>query len=143
MAKTAFVTGIAGQDGSYLSEYLKSLGYRVTGIVRRNSVVEHQKDRLSELLGIEFMYGDVLAYLKTSTDRYDIVWASGILYHQADPVAFLEAVCGRADHLFLHTHYFDAERVGEMNTSDRLRPKHDKQVSWHGRNKSAHHQLGV
>ncbi len=60
MAKTAFITGIAGQDGSYLSEYLKGLGYKVTGIVRRNSVVEHQKDRLSELLDIEFMYGDVL-----------------------------------------------------------------------------------
>lgn len=60
MAKTAFITGIAGQDGSYLSEYLKGLGYRVTGIVRRNSVVEHQKDRLSEILGIEFRYGDVL-----------------------------------------------------------------------------------
>ncbi len=60
MGKTAFITGIAGQDGSYLSEYLKGLGYKVTGIVRRNSVVEHQKDRLSELLGIEFMYGDVL-----------------------------------------------------------------------------------
>lgn len=60
MAKTAFITGIAGQDGSYLSEYLKGLGYRVTGIVRRNSVVEHQKDRLSEILDIEFRYGDVL-----------------------------------------------------------------------------------
>jgi GDPmannose 4,6-dehydratase len=60
MAKTAFITGIAGQDGSYLSEYLKGLGYRVTGIVRRNSVVEHQKDRLSDVLGIEFLYGDVL-----------------------------------------------------------------------------------
>jgi len=60
MSKTAFITGIAGQDGSYLSEYLKGLGYRVTGIVRRNSVVEHQKDRLSEVLGIEFMYGDLL-----------------------------------------------------------------------------------
>ena len=59
MTKTAFITGIAGQDGSYLSEYLKSLGYRVTGIVRRNSVVEHQKDRLSEILDIEFKYGDV------------------------------------------------------------------------------------
>lgn len=59
MAKTAFITGIAGQDGSYLSEYLKGLGYRVTGIVRRNSVVEHQKDRLSEILDIEFRYGDV------------------------------------------------------------------------------------
>ena len=60
MGKTAFITGIAGQDGSYLAEYLKGLGYKVTGIVRRNSVVEHQKDRLSELLDIEFMYGDVL-----------------------------------------------------------------------------------
>ena len=60
MSKTAFITGIAGQDGSYLSEYLKEQGYRVTGIVRRNSVVEHQKDRLSELLGIEFRYGDLL-----------------------------------------------------------------------------------
>ena len=60
ISKTAFITGIAGQDGSYLSEYLKGIGYEVTGIVRRNSVVEHQKDRLSELLGIKFMYGDVL-----------------------------------------------------------------------------------
>lgn len=59
MVRTAFITGIAGQDGSYLSEYLKGLGYRVTGIVRRNSVVEHQKDRLSDILGIEFRYGDV------------------------------------------------------------------------------------
>jgi GDPmannose 4,6-dehydratase len=60
MSKTAFITGIAGQDGSYLSEYLKQKGYRVTGIVRRNSVVEHQKDRLSDVLGIEFLYGDLL-----------------------------------------------------------------------------------
>ena len=60
MTKTAFITGIAGQDGSYLAEHLKNLGYRVTGIVRRNSVVEHQKDRLSDVLGIEFMYGDLL-----------------------------------------------------------------------------------
>jgi GDPmannose 4,6-dehydratase len=60
MPKTAFITGIAGQDGSYLSEYLKDLGYRVTGIVRRNSVAEHQKDRLSDSLDIEFKYGDVL-----------------------------------------------------------------------------------
>ena len=60
MAKCAFITGIAGQDGSYLAEYLKTLGYRVTGIVRRNSVAEHQKDRLSDSLDIEFKYGDVL-----------------------------------------------------------------------------------
>ena len=58
--KTAFITGIAGQDGSYLSEYLLEKGYRVTGIIRRNSVVEHQRDRISGLRDIEIKYGDLL-----------------------------------------------------------------------------------
>jgi GDPmannose 4,6-dehydratase len=57
--KTAFITGIAGQDGSYLSEHLLSLGYRVTGIVRRNSTVEHQENRINGL-NVELEYGDML-----------------------------------------------------------------------------------
>ena len=44
--KKAFITGINGQDGSYLSEYLLSLGYEVHGIVRRNSTSENQSARL-------------------------------------------------------------------------------------------------
>ena len=59
MMKTAFITGIAGQDGSYLSEHLLSLGYRVTGIVRRNSTVEHQRNRLFHLPSLELEYGDL------------------------------------------------------------------------------------
>ena len=58
--KTAFITGITGQDGSYLAEYLLSLGYRVTGIIRRNSTVEHQQNRIQHLGSIEVMYGDLL-----------------------------------------------------------------------------------
>ena len=56
--KTAFITGIAGQDGSYLSEHLLQQGYRVTGIIRRNSTVEHQKNRIGNL-GVEVEYGDL------------------------------------------------------------------------------------
>jgi GDPmannose 4,6-dehydratase len=37
MSKTAFVTGITGQDGSYLAELLLSQGYQVHGLVRRTS----------------------------------------------------------------------------------------------------------
>ena len=44
--KKAFITGINGQDGSYLSEYLLGLGYEVHGIVRRNSTSENQSARL-------------------------------------------------------------------------------------------------
>ena len=38
-ARTALITGITGQDGSYLAEFLLSKGYDVHGIVRRNSLI--------------------------------------------------------------------------------------------------------
>jgi GDPmannose 4,6-dehydratase len=57
----AFITGISGQDGSYLSEYLLSLGYEVHGIIRRNSVSEHQESRIAHLeKEVRTYYGDVL-----------------------------------------------------------------------------------
>ena len=49
MSKKAFITGITGQDGSYLSEHLLNLGYEVFGLVRRNSVTEHQVTRIDKL----------------------------------------------------------------------------------------------
>lgn len=59
--KKAFITGIGGQDGSYLAEYLLSLGYKVYGIIRRNSVPEHQQSRIEELKNsIHVSYGDLL-----------------------------------------------------------------------------------
>jgi GDPmannose 4,6-dehydratase len=61
MSKKAFITGISGQDGSYLAEYLLELGYEVHGIVRRNSTPEHQDTRLDSILDkIHTYYGDLL-----------------------------------------------------------------------------------
>jgi len=45
----ALIFGISGQDGSYLSEHLLSLGYEVHGTVRRNSTPENQECRLGDL----------------------------------------------------------------------------------------------
>ncbi len=59
--KKAFITGIGGQDGSYLAEYLVSQGYEVHGIVRRNSVPEHQQSRIEGIRDqINVTYGDLL-----------------------------------------------------------------------------------
>jgi GDPmannose 4,6-dehydratase len=59
--KKAFITGIGGQDGSYLAEYLLELGYEVHGIVRRNSTAEHQRSRIDHLSDkINVYYGDLL-----------------------------------------------------------------------------------
>ena len=57
----ALITGISGQDGSYLTEHLLDLGYEVHGIVRRHSVAENQSDRLSATNNkITTYYGDML-----------------------------------------------------------------------------------
>ena len=59
--KKALITGIAGQDGSYLAEYLLGLGYEVHGIVRRNSTPENQSSRLDpNLKNLYTHYGDLL-----------------------------------------------------------------------------------
>src|SRR5512145_1946028 len=52
MAKRAIITGITGQDGSYLTELLLDMGYEVTGIVRRLSAsnmwrIDHLLDRIT------------------------------------------------------------------------------------------------
>jgi len=57
--KTALITGTTGQDGSYLSEYLLGLGYKVYGLIRRSSTqnferVAHIQDQ------IEFLNADLL-----------------------------------------------------------------------------------
>jgi len=68
--KKAFITGINGQDGSYLSEHLLSLGYEVHGMVRRNSTSENQSTRLKKAFKNPNMfthYGDLLD--QTSIER--------------------------------------------------------------------------
>lgn len=79
--KKALITGVTGQDGSYLSELLLEKGYEVYGIMRRKSVVdygnvEHLKDK------IHFIYADM-------TDLPSLIHAMKI--SQADEVYNLAA----------------------------------------------------
>jgi GDPmannose 4,6-dehydratase len=56
----AFITGINGQDGSYLAEHLLNHGYQVGGLVRRSSVAENQTYRLNHIINkIDTFYGDL------------------------------------------------------------------------------------
>ena len=48
MSKVALITGINGQDGSYLAEFLLEKGYEVWGTVKRNSVAENQTARIDD-----------------------------------------------------------------------------------------------
>jgi len=59
MTRTAFITGITGQDGSYLAELLLERGYKVHGLVRRSST--ERSERIEHLRGrITLHQGDLL-----------------------------------------------------------------------------------
>lgn len=57
--KTALITGITGQDGSYLAEFLLSKGYRVVGMIRRTSTINF--DRITHIQDdVELAQADLL-----------------------------------------------------------------------------------
>ncbi len=69
--KHALITGITGQDGSYLAELLLEKGYVVSGVVRRSSTenferIEHLRDRISLLQGDLLDQSSLLAALEQS-----------------------------------------------------------------------------
>ena len=81
MVKIALITGITGQDGSYLSRLLLEKGYKIYGIVRRNSEIFNYS-RLSEIKdNLHLIYGDITDSLSISNiistiineDSYEIL----------------------------------------------------------------------
>ncbi|MGV8141872.1 MAG: GDP-mannose 4,6-dehydratase [Candidatus Woesearchaeota archaeon] len=58
--KKALITGITGQDGSYLAEFLLEKGYQVYGIVRRSSTINRQRiDHIHDNPHLKLIYGDL------------------------------------------------------------------------------------
>lgn len=63
---------------------------------------------VKELLGMttaRFYLGDCQTWLERHHDRYDLIVASGVLYHMQEPTLLLERIAARTDALFLWTHY--------------------------------------
>lgn len=58
--KTALITGITGQDGSYLTEFLLNKGYEVHGVIRRSSSINTERiDHLYNNPRLKLHYGDI------------------------------------------------------------------------------------
>jgi SAM-dependent methyltransferase len=68
---------------------------------------------MKEALGLkraEFLLGDFNLYLQNSPERFDIVFACGVLYHMEDPLSLIRGIARATDRCLVWTHYFD-ERV--------------------------------
>lgn len=72
--KVALITGITGQDGSYLAEFLLSKGYKVYGLIRRSSTInferlEHLEDKIELLPGDLLDQNSLISALKQSSPQ--------------------------------------------------------------------------
>jgi hypothetical protein len=78
-----------------------------------------------ELLSLErsrFLCGDFLAYLQSTSDTYDLCFASGVLYHVQNPVELIALIAARAESLFMWTHYYDEANVPTRGGRPRVVP---------------------
>ena len=74
---------------------------------------------VKEILGMNarFMCGDIVAFLANSQIDYDLVFASGILYHMADPLELIKQICLHSSRCFIWSHYFAEPQ--DLSASDR------------------------
>jgi SAM-dependent methyltransferase len=64
-------------------------------------------------LKAQFLYGDFLPYLRDCEKTYDIVWASGVLYHQTQPLELINHVAKVSRRVFVSTHYYRHDVISQ------------------------------
>lgn len=60
---------------------------------------------------VHLMLGDFVEYLRQTSESYDWVVASGVLYHMKDPLELLDLIGQRANRILLWTHYYDPSLI--------------------------------
>lgn len=59
------------------------------------------------LKNVEFKLGDFMSYLHHNSESFDLIFASGVLYHMKDPLQLLKLIAKATNKVFIWTHYFD------------------------------------
>jgi SAM-dependent methyltransferase len=84
---------------------------------------------VKEIVGLRaarFLCGDFREFLKTTERRFDMVFASGVLYHMTDPVQLIADIARTTRRVYLWTHYADPDIAARHETlSKRLGPVQD------------------
>lgn len=130
-----------GPFEGYQTLKLERLGAREITSVEGNSVNFLKCLCLKEALGMSasFQFGDIMGFLNQCDRKYDVVWASGVLYHMQQPIQFLERASQLAPYMFIWTHYYDDSIENLTNGQEKhFLSQHDKVENYHGRDITLH-----
>lgn len=96
---------------------------------------------VKEIMGLSrarFLLGDFVSYLRTTTEQFDLVLASGVLYHASDPLGLLELIAQANCPVAIWTHYFDPQVVAADPVKARMFVTQPEVVSWRGHSITLH-----
>jgi SAM-dependent methyltransferase len=85
-----------------------------------------------------FLLGDFVAYMDATDDRFDLVLASGVLYHAPDPLRMLTSMGRVADRVGIWTHYFHPTLTSEGGSATRLFRSEPVSTSFRGLDVTLH-----
>jgi hypothetical protein len=70
------------------------------------------------LKSVRFEVGDFTEYLRQTTETFDVISASGVLYHQLDPIRMLSDMARIASQVIVWTHYYDEAAIARNRSLD-------------------------
>jgi Protein of unknown function (DUF1698) len=90
---------------------------------------------IKNIIGLKttFLYGDFTKYLENTKSRFDICWASGVLYHQTKPIEFLEGISQISDTLFVWTQYYEKTIMLAHPDAHIYHDENNKNIEYEGR----------
>jgi len=105
-----------GPYEAYNTWQMRQLGAREIISIENNKISYLKCLIVKEITGMNarFLHGDFIQYLDycvKSNETTDFIWASGVLYHQEEPLRLLELISRVTSKVFFHTHYYDEERI--------------------------------
>lgn len=102
------VLELGPNDGVHTSQLEKQLGAEVVA-VDANAEAYLKMLVAKEIFGLRarVLFGDFMEYLSTvKRGDYDLIFASGVLYHMEDPLELIRRICAASDRCFMMTHYY-------------------------------------
>jgi len=93
---------------------LEQRGARSITAIEANSRAYLKCLCVKQLLGLQranILLGDFVAFLGDNKRKFDMLFASGVLYHMQQPIEVLDLMCKAADRIFIWTHYYDQQCI--------------------------------